>query len=230
MKISLSIMCVPRRAVHVAKMLAALNPQIAAARAAGLDVAAEVPLSCDTAHRGPWYAWRGAWETHRGTGATHHVVLQDDVIFCADLPATLHRLAAARPDAMISGFLPRGSVDKAVAGGLRWVRARRFLWAQCVMLPTALGDAALQWIDAHEGTPTGADWNRDDDVRLGAFLAAHKLPVFVPVPHPVEHIGDELGSVMGHHGPAAKRRARAWLGEAGAGGALPWDDLRAVNE
>lgn len=229
MRLSLAIMAVPQRAGHVAKMVAALAPQLAAARAQGLDVVGTEVFVDDT-HRGPWHAWRGAWETHRAAASTHHVVLQDDVVFCADLPATLHRLAEARPHAMVSGFLPRQSVDKAVAKGLGWVRTRRFLWAQCVLLPTHLGEEALRWIDAREGTEEGRGWNRDDDVRLGAWLAAHRLPVFVPVPHPVEHIGDELGSVMGHHGPAAKRRARAWLGETAAGAHLPWHDLQYVTE
>lgn len=228
MRLSFAIMSVPQRAAHVAGMVRRLAAQIDHARAAGFVVAGPA-VHVDTQHHGPWASWRAAWK-RRTPDATHHVVLQDDVLFCADLPVTLWRLAEARPDAMISGFLPRKAVDKAVAQKLAWVSTKRFLWAQCVMLPTPLGDEAVAWIEVREGTPESAGWKRHDDERLGAFLRARRLPVFVPVPHPVEHVGDELGSVMGHHGPAAKRRARAWLGEDQPCAHLPWSDLRHVQE
>ncbi len=88
----------------------------------------------------------------------------------------------------------------------------------------------MAWIDSSEGTPISKDWGRDDDVRLAAFYQTHKIPVFVAVPHPVEHIGDELGSTLGHNGPAAKRRARVWLGEQGLGAHLNWANLQHVKE
>ena len=229
MKLSIAIMSVPQRAEHVRTMVGRLGQQISAARATGLDVVG-THVFVDSDRRGPWYSWRGAWETHRPLGSTHHVVLQDDVLFCADLPATLWRMAEARPGEVISGFLPRKSVDTAVAKARRWVRTRRFLWAQCVMMPTQLGDEALRWIDAREETEAAAEWREHDDVRLAAFLTARRLHVFVPVPHPVEHIGDELGSVMGHNFTPAKRRARAWLGEEARGAHLEWTDLRHVQE
>lgn len=230
MKISLAIMSVPSRAAHVATMVSRLDEQLTAARAAGYDVVGTTVFE-DTHHKGPWHGWRGAWEAHRAHGSTHHVVLQDDVTFCADLPTTLHLLAEARPTDIVSGFLPRKSVSHAHDVGLRWVRTKRFLWAQCVMMPTALGDAALTWIDAQEGTPAAADWKQHDDVRLGAYLLAHRRQVFVPVPHPVEHVGDAIGgSVMGHNGPAARRRARIWLGKDGFGSLIRWADLAYVGE
>ena len=230
MRLSIAIMAVPEREAHVNAMRARLRPQIAAARAAGLDVAG-TDVFYDTDHAGPWFCWEQAWRLHAPHGSTHHVVLQDDLRFCADLPATLWKLMQARPGDMISGFLPRKSVDAAAAKDLRWVRTRRFLWAQLVMMPTDLGDEALQWIADHEGTDLAADWRAHDDVRMAAFLDSRRLPVWVPVPHPVEHVGDEIGgSVMGHNFSPTGRRARAWLGEDTYGAELPWHDLRHVRE
>lgn len=230
MKLSLAIMAVPARAAHVEAMVSRLSEQIARAREDELDVVGTA-VFYDAGRRGPWHGWRGAWEQHRAHGSTHHVVLQDDVRFCADLPHTLWRMAEARPGDVVSGFLPRKSVEVAAARGLGWVRTRRFLWAQLVMMPTALGDEAIRWIDEREGSELAADWRHHDDVRVAAFLAARKMGVYVPVPHPVEHVGDEIGgSVMGHNFAPAGRRARAWLGESVHGAGLPWHDLRHVRE
>lgn len=229
MKVSFAVMAVPSRRPHVDAMLDRLSVQVRRARKRG-DTAFAPRVFWDTDGCGPWHCWQGAWRS-RPHDATHHVVVQDDVLICADLPETMRRLADARPDAPVSGFLPRRSVELAVAADTRWVSTRRFLWAQCLMLPTTLGDAALRWIADNE--TLHPDWRRHDDSRLAAFFEAHRVPVFVAVPHPVEHVGDAIGgSVMGHHGPAAKRRARAgaWLGEDQALGGLDWTDLRSVRE
>lgn len=229
-KLSIAIMAVPSREAHVKAMVDRLALQIRKARATHLDVVG-TDVFYDFDRKGPWHCWKGAWSAHVRHGSTHHAVLQDDVRFCADLPSTLCALASARPEEVISGFLPRKSVEMAVAGGVRWVRARRFLWAQLVMMPTHLGDQAVRWIQDMEGTDFAKDWRAHDDVRVAAFLAAQKRPVWVPVPHPIEHVGDEIGgSVMGHNFSPAGRRARAWLGEQTHGASLPWGDLRHVHD
>lgn len=226
MKLSISIMAVPQRRAHVEAMVDRLQRQISASTA---NVVGPY-VFWDTQLRGPWHGWRGAWES-QALGATHHAVIQDDIRFCADFPDTLMALIRARPDSIISGFLPRKSVEKAVAGDLHWVRTRRFLWAQCVILPTSLGREAMRWIDEREGTADASAWKHHDDSRLAAFFADRKLPVFVAVPHPVEHMADEIGgSVMGHNFAAPGRRARAWLGEGGLGAQRPWSDLRYMAE
>src|SRR5512142_17932 len=186
MKLSFSIMAVPQRKEHVNRMLTRLNDQIRKAQEK-FDVVG-TSVCWDTYLQGPWTSWRGAWETHKEYQSTHHVVLQDDILFCADLPETLFSLIQARPEEMLSGFLPRKSVTLANEASKHWVRTKRFLWAQCVIPPTSLGEAAMNWIDSNEGVNPG--WNRDDDVRLAHWLSNEKRAVFVAVPHPVEHIGD----------------------------------------
>lgn len=228
MRLSIAIMGVPARQNHIVQMIQRLELQMRAARGAGLRVEGLFVYS-DTKREGPWAGWRGAWLTHTAAQSTHHVVLQDDLDFCADLPATLWALATARPEVPISGFLPRKAVSTAAAAGISWVETKRFLWAQCLLLPVALGDRALTWIAAQEAA--NPSWGPHDDTRLAAFFAAEKIRVYVPVPHPVEHIGDALGgSTMGHNFDPAKRRARAWIGPYGSGGALPWNDLRTVKD
>lgn len=231
MKLSIAIMAVPSRRAHVDALLDRLAAQVLRAKKRGRGASFAPPMVFwDTDRAGPWHCWKGAWQA-RPCDATHHAIVQDDVLVCADLPETLLRLAEARPGDPVSGFLPRRSVELAVAADARWVSTRRFLWAQCLLLPASLGDAALRWIEDNERL--NPDWRRHDDSRLAAFFEAHRRQVFVAVPHPVEHVGDAIGgSVMGHHGPAAKRRARpgAWLGEEQPLGALDWSNLQSVRE
>jgi hypothetical protein len=140
-------------------------------------------------------------------------------------------IAEARPDDVVSGFLPRKSVDIAVAKKFPWVQTKRFLWAQCMMFPVALGDTCCEWVATGEDK-YAAEWGNSGDMRIATWLKVAKRPVYVAVPHPVEHIGDALPgrSVMGHNGTPKGRRARAWLGEQGKGAEVPWNDLRFVKE
>jgi hypothetical protein len=99
-------------------------------------------------------------------------------------------------------------------------------------MPRRLGDDMVSWINAREGGEIAVrdDWRFHDDVRIASYLTEHKRYVYVTVPNIVEHIGDELGSVMGHNGPARKRRARVWVGEDKRGSGIDWSDVRFVRE
>lgn len=223
-KLSFAIQAVEQRRPHVETILDRLHAQLPQTP----EFVGVVSVAYDTDLLGCWHSWSRAWDAHRvWADVTHHVVLQDDVLLCADFPETMMAIAKARPDDVVSGFLPRRCVNRAVASGKHWARTRRFLWAQCMMLPVALGDACVQWVADHEGTHASVPWGRSGDMRLASWLNAHRRPVFVAVPHPVEHIGDALPgkSVMGHNGKPEGRRARAWLGEHGRGAGLPWNDL-----
>jgi hypothetical protein len=226
--LSISIMAVPSREEHVNKMITRLRYQIFEAQRQSFNIKGP-DVHWDTELKGPWDCWRKAWDWHKCYDSTHHVILQDDLLFCADLPQTLCRMAQARPEDMISGFLPRKSVIEATEKDRHWVRTRRFLWAQCVLMPTVLGDSALAWVDEHEEA-NKAVWRRDDDVRISSWLISQGRPVYVAVPHPVEHIGDELGSVMKHNFDPKKRRAKAWLGEEGLGVGVDWSNLAYIRE
>lgn len=228
MILSIAIMAVPSRSEHVATLEAALVTQITTSRAAGDDVR-YVGVSMDAERAGPWANWQQA-AALRSPDATHHAILQDDVVPCADLPATLTALIRARPEAVISGFLPRKSVEKAHAADLRWVACRSFLWAQCVVIPTATLTDMLIWIAGQEAE-RGAVWKQHDDSRIGDYLKSRKQPVYVPVPNVVEHIGDAIGgSTMGHNFAPERRRARVWLGADGEGRLINWSDLREIRE
>ncbi len=244
-RVSFAVQAVRSRASHVELMVDRLRKQLTWASSPSSGRSADhldpsigwdpslVTLVFDDRREGCWPTWARAWGC-RPRGVTHHVVLQDDLLLCADLPETMRALARARPNDVISGFLPRKSVDDAVRSRVPWVRTRRFLWAQCVMMPVERGDQCVSWVREHEGSAVSKDWGNSGDMRIAGWLKAFRLPVFVAVPHPVEHIGDALegGSVMGHHGKPSSRRARpgAWLGEARSLAGESWNNLEFVRE
>lgn len=231
-RLSFAIMAVRSRTAHVQALQGRIERQIAVASMLhGVRAHPTVHVAWADTGVGPWQNWQRAWLAGRPDVSTHRVVLQDDVKVCDDFPATMAAIAAARPASFVSGFLPRKSVDRAVRQGVRWVSCRRFLWAQCVMLPTELGDEMLRWIETSEGQESASDWRHHDDVRMGAFLQSRKLPAWVPVPNVVEHVGDAIGgSTLGHNGPAARRRARSWIGETNDGRMVNWHDLAFVRD
>jgi len=225
--LSMTIMAHPKRREHVTKMVRRLGEQTLVAINRGVPVS-DVTVVWDTESQGPWWCAREAWKRASQTVATHHLVIQDDVVFCADLPEAVLRLVHARPSSALSLFLPRDSVATAVQKNLRWVATRRFLWAQAVVLPVWMAEWMLRWIDVRE--QRNPDWKSHDDVRMADFFTARGGPVYVPVPNLVEHIGDELGSIMGHYGSAARRRARAFVGIDSPARDIDWNRLEAVLE
>lgn len=209
--VSIAIMACPARRDHVeGYMVRRLREQ-----------GAEPFVSWDEDRNGPWWNWKRAWAS-RPAESTHHVVLQDDVTFCADLPDTLRAIASSGPgeENPVSLFLPRPSIAKAFERGVWWVRTSRFLWAQGLMMPVWFGDAGVDWIEKFvqgEGV--------HDDTRLAAwFKAAKRLP-YVTAPTVINHIGDELegGSLMKHNGPAEKRRSQIYVGDDVRAAGLPWN-------
>lgn len=229
--LSISIVAHPRRAAHVEAMLERLRAQARAARDAGLQVIDPQPF-LDVESRGVWWNTRRSIVERPGP-SSHHLSLEDDVSFCADLPAAAIALADARPLSVVALYYPRGAMERAYVTGQRWVSSRTFYTGVAVLMPSLLADDWVEWCDRWEGTAVGAGWNKDGDVRLHAFLKAKgKLPIFATAPSLVEHVGhvEGIGSILGHHGPVDRRRARWYVGDEAEAAGLGWADLDCVKE
>lgn len=191
----------PTRAVHVAEMVARLHEQ-------GTDP----DVAWDYDSRGPWWCWQRAWALRTGN---HHLVLQDDVRFCADLHVAVETLVALRPSQPISLFSPRESVDVAVRRGHLWVLAQNFLYAQALVLPRDLGDRAVEWIQGHDQSR----WGTHDDYRLGKAFRGLSVLTAVTVPSLVDHLD---GPSLVNPEPGRVCRARNYIGDAARANLLDW--------
>jgi hypothetical protein len=151
--------------------------------------------------------------------ATHHLVLQDDISFCADFLVTAERCASLRPQNPLSFYLPRPIVDRAADAGIRWVSTGKFQYAQAVLMPVSMVRTFLIWSE------TIVQPRLFDDERQHMFFHTIKRRAYTPVPLLVDHLGAEH-SLLGHKHP----RTSKYIGDAAHAFHLPWHDLREILE
>ncbi|GAA4640517.1 hypothetical protein GCM10023196_106300 [Actinoallomurus vinaceus] len=136
-----------------------------------------------------------AWETIPDA-ATHHLVLQDDVLLCADFSEEVAAAVASRPDSPLFLFTDWGTraaqtLRLAALGGRSWAEViDEVVPAQAILLPASMVAEFVAFVAAH---PEIGD---DDAVSMRAFLDARQATAFVSVPNLVEHQG--LPSLLGN--------------------------------
>ena len=193
MRVSFAIMALRERDSNVEKMRAHIGGQ--------------VPVSYDDKREGPWSNWKNAWAM-KHPRATHHCVLQDDLLLCDEFRAHVAKLAKELPECAICGFVPR--IIEPPRPGRNWCPVFDHVWTQCLVLPVAVGDAAIPWIATHEpgdAARRGRSWKFDDD-RLTSYLRHAKVRVCMAVPCIVQHGLYE--SILGN----PPHKATSWTGQA----------------
>jgi len=230
MDLVIAIMAVPKRLPHVATMRQRLEGQILRAAERGLTIA-PLFVHLDVEGHGPWWNFRACVKHAIDMQARYVLVLQDDVVFCADLPVAALEAASVHPyDPTALFALPRSVMHEARKKNVRWVRTRGLTGNVGMVLPIPLATQLLDWVDAHEDTEIahkkGNEWGKHDDVRLGAFLREIRGYYYVAFPNLVDHIGHKggIGSVMGHHGTPEKRSSAWFIGEDAEGARIDWKD------
>lgn len=207
MKLSVSIMAHPDRALHVAALRHALG--------------SEVPVAWDDegpATRDPERVWRTArkaWELHDPT-ADWHLLLQDDAIPAPDLLVAVTRSLRHVPErAVVSLYIGTGRPlpivwkrlgAKADEAGASWIVGPRSMWGVALALPTAVIPSMIAWADKQRGIP--------DDMRVGRWAQRQRFETWFPWPSLVNH--PDGASLLGH-GPG--RQALQFA----SGSALGWD-------
>ena len=144
-----------------------------------------------TALRTAVHAWRAVKDD-----ATHHLVLQDDVLLCADFTSALGLAVRGRPDDALSLFTEWGSRTSHAA---RLAALSSEVWAEVVdeYVPTLAlvlpADLARGFARFAAGRETGSD---PDDVVMCEFLRTCGVRMLVSVPNLVQHA--DLPSVAGN--------------------------------
>jgi len=175
-------------------------------------------MSVDTERQGPWASARPAWAMCLPS-QHYHMVLQDDIVVCADFLQTASHLLGLCPQrGPVTFWANRKQVPEAITAGCSWVRIGVWWGAQALAIPGDMVADMLDWVDGHEGQPFQDPWKTHDDVRISAFFQHNKIPVYATAPSLVEHCN--APSLMGHR----DQSARVWVGEGPAMG-LPWNNL-----
>lgn len=171
--------------------------------------------------RSPWRTYRACLERGLAAGTDSILVIQDDVIVCANLLEAAARAALARPGSPIALFVPgKPALYVRTIGAARtadepvcelplgtWVPTVATLW------PAALAEQILDWYD---GSRLPRGMVADDEI-VGRFLNHVRIPALASVPSLVEH-PDTVPSVMNGRrrvgdGRDPGRRAEFWIGD-----------------
>ncbi|WP_369192345.1 hypothetical protein [Streptomyces sp. R08] len=131
--------------------------------------------------------------------ATHHAVFQDDISAGADLLDQLAAAAARHPQSAVALYANWDTrngelVRIAALTGISWVRGR---WDEYV--PTVALSMPADVARALPGFTRAMDMKFDDEA-ASLHLSRQRCRTYIPVPNPVEHIGDDSISGMNHHG------------------------------
>lgn len=144
--------------------------------------------------RGPWWVWhalvlRAHWEASK-RGATHALTLQDDAIVCSTFWPVLLAMLGGRPNDVIC-------LDPAHPGARRIFLdgdAPGYTTPDGMIgigyaLPMKTLDDYARWRLVETCEPERPELYRmwGEDLELAAFCMARGLPIFHPVPCPLDH-------------------------------------------
>lgn len=229
MRLTTAIMTVSERLTEARALQSRLNADLP-------DGVAPVQVSVDEDRQGCWFGCKQAWKL--GGAAPHHLVLQDDVLPCADFLA-----AVAHITEMVHGpvtyFSRDTGIEEARTAGHHWCREKS-VWGQAISMPVAIAHDMIDWVHAVEagfetprlkrirdmktwwnpkGGPSG--W---DDTRIADYFDEMRLPCLATAPSLVEHRVDELESVVGTAAAVfgQKRVARWFIGAEARALELDW--------
>ena len=118
------------------------------------------------------------------TTDTHILVLQDDVLPCADFIRTVHQIIALLPNEAITLFTTSELQTMALQHNIRWVQLTAWFMAQAYILPVSLAHDMVVWIDKN----CKESMVHDDD-RMATYMWYHNRKVWATAPSLVEHIG-----------------------------------------
>lgn len=151
----------------------------------------------DVERRGPAWSWRECLAT---AGDERLLMLQDDVaVLCPG--EVIDEVADLRPDQLLCLCAPRYQTVEARDRGLAWLEVPGTVWTYGVVYPPGLASDVLRWCvkNVPEEYP-------HDDRSLGAYMLAHGLSAYIPIPGLVQHLDGEFRSTMGHGGGKKSRR------------------------
>lgn len=167
----------------------------------------------------PWAGYKLALERaiEHPTQYTHLLVLQDDVIVCADFPLAVTAAIEERPEQVLSLWVG------ALSGRTRkdfWIaQGRKERWSplyfrdivNCVGLvwPRPLAEEFLEWTSDHR-LPGDCRQVQSDDAIIGAWARRTHQRVWATVPSLIEH-PDEVESTIGRPRGGKDRRAISYI-------------------
>lgn len=114
----------------------------------------------------------------KSKAATHILVLQEDVLACANLLLAVEKICTLYPQMLISLFNPRQAIESTRYNANRLIEADSFWYAQAYVLPIEMAKEILEFESASDR----------DDQRVNEYLKSKGLKYLVTAPSLVEHM------------------------------------------
>ena len=215
--LSISIMGHPKRNDRIKSMMDRLSNQISVAKDHGLDVDGPF-LALDHENKGPWLCHKKAM----GLATRNwHLVLQDDVIFCSDLPLALCKCIESINKEVPISLFSQLSQESWTRISDHWVTVSR-IWAQAIVTPEKIRNQAIQWLDNNDTEFWRRTWRTFDDIRFETFFRTHQMPIWVPTPNLVDHSVKDTHSLLGHESSFESRMSKCFIGTHMKGCDIDW--------
>ncbi len=175
-----------------------------------------------------WDCAKRALSSHESED-THLLIMQDDILPCRDFIATALKLITLRPESPITLFSNKETIMEAKRLNLHWVELKRFLMAQCYIMPVPMIKDFLTWEAQHVDPKIYFD-----DNRLGMYFFYNNISTFATAPSLVEHIGWNettlTGYNPGHDFEPRLRMAKWFIGFENSGYGVHWENLESFED
>jgi len=212
MKISVTVMAVPKREAEAEKLRAALSEYPFS------DVSVTYDPIADGTHESEWNNGKASLLAGMGKG-DHHVVVQDDAILTPNFYENIEGAINNCPDRnhLISLYTGKArpfpkritaAVEKAYHA--TWLRHYLLIWGVGIIIPTDHIEPMLEFVE---------DYTEPYDTRIGMFYQRNMLPVYYTMPCLVDH-DDDLGTAIPGHGTEPGARVAHKL----ATGLVAWNN------
>lgn len=172
-----------------------------------------ITIVLDENRLGCWETSKGAWEKFN-PNKTHHIVMQDDILFCKDFVETMNMISLLLPNNPVLPYSNNQIAQKAMDRGDSWFILRGICWGQALMMPNKLIPDFIDYVDERVG-----EGYESYDGRLNYWVTNRNIDTYCTVPSLVQHNLD-YKSAMGHN--ACRTFSKYFIGEVRSGLSVNW--------
>lgn len=180
-----------------------------------------VVVQLDEAHAGAVVNNRDCWNLLLSSfpGQPYYCLIQDDALPCVEFPATLQVIADIVVDKPVFLYCTFKACQKVIDREEHWGKVLAPVWGVCQLLPRAMIEGYLEWLERNEAVVYQDKYKGWDDFWLALYARMHNWAHgLVTVPSLVEHIGTGR-SVLSH---PANTVAYQFIGENVSGLSIDW--------
>jgi hypothetical protein len=130
-----------------------------------------------------WQGQKNALKVGLLKGSDHILIMQDDILPCADFLLAVNKIVQLFPDSPITYFSPREVVSKSLKLKKTFCQIKHFQYAQAYTMPRWMVLDYLKFQERHVRPDLMAD-----DTRMAIYFFAKKINIIATAPSLVQHL------------------------------------------